>query len=90
MDEVKEDLQKPLLQEDVFEETGEPTPNSKKVDLALWDIKSRKEVTTKEEKEKSAKDTGKWETTEAPPKGIVYTLGYIMPCLWSGGIWIKL
>lgn len=37
-----------------------------------------------------ANDKNKWEVSNAEPRGLWYTLRWTLPCLWTGGIWLKM
>lgn len=65
------------------------TPNSLPLAKAVNQLQDKEHILQRQEDRKKQSDTGKWAETDSQPKGIIYTLRFMLPFLWKGGFWIK-
>jgi hypothetical protein len=87
MEELKESLL--TKEEKRSDEIVQETPNSQRIDLAVGNLKSKKEVDEKYKQDNSKNDKNSWKDDSTESRGIMYTLRWTLPYLWQGGFWIK-
>ena len=90
------DLKKRLLDDDDLPNGGfkvTETPQAERAEITdeVRQLKTKAEVDANVQEIAKDKDKNSWQDSDATKTyGVMYTLRYILPFLWTGGFWVKI